>query len=320
MSKPNVFVTRVLPEPGLNLLKEHCQIDVWPDELPAPRPELLARVKDARGIVSLLTDRIDAEVMDAAPGLKVICNVAAGYDNIDLAAAKQRGIWVTNLPGVLTETTADLGFALLMAAARRLPEGRDYAKNGHWKTWGMTTLLGQDIHSATLGIAGMGRIGAAIARRGKGFNMRVIYHNRNRNEAAERELGAEYVSKEELLKQSDFLMLIMSYSPAARHFIDAAALSMMKPTATLINMARGGAVDTDALTHAMREKKVFAAALDVTDPEPLPAAHPLYQLDNVLIVPHLGSASVVTREKMSIMAAQNCIAGVMGQRPENSVE
>jgi glyoxylate reductase len=319
MSKPNVFVTRVLPEAGLNLLKEHCQIDVWPDELPTPRPELLARVKDARGIVSLLTDRIDAEVMDAAPGLKVICNVAAGYDNIDLAAAKQRGIWVTNLPGVLTETTADLGFALLMSAARRLPEGRDYAKSGRWKTWGMTTLLGQDVHGATLGIAGMGRIGTAIARRGKGFNMRIIYHNRNRNEAAERELGAEYVSKDELLRQSDFLMLIMSYSPAARHFIDAAALSIMKPTATLINMARGGAVDTDALTHAMREKKIFAAALDVTDPEPLPAAHPLYQLDNVLIVPHLGSASVVTREKMSIMAAQNCIAGVMGLRPENSV-
>lgn len=319
MTKPNVFVTRVLPEAGLNLLREHCQIEVWPDELPAPRPELLARVKDAHGIVSLLTDRIDAEVMDAAPGLKVICNVAAGYDNIDLTAAKQRGIWVTNLPGVLTETTADLGFALLMAAARRLPEGRDYAKNGQWKTWGMTTLLGQDIHGATLGIAGMGRIGAAIARRGKGFNMRVIYHNRNRNEAAERELGAEYVSKEELLKQSDFLMLIMSYSPAARHFIDTAALSMMKPTATLINMARGGAVDTDTLTHAMREKKIFAAALDVTDPEPLPATHPLYQLDNVLIVPHLGSASVVTREKMSIMAAQNCIAGVMGQKPENAI-
>ncbi|HQW36249.1 MAG TPA: D-glycerate dehydrogenase [Thermoflexales bacterium] len=320
MTKPNVFVTRVLPEAGLNLLKEHCQIEVWPGELPAPRPELLARVKGAQGIVSLLTDRIDAEVMDAAPGLKVICNVAAGYDNIDLAAAKQRGIWVTNLPGVLTETTADLGFALLMAAARRLPEGRDYAKNGHWKTWGMTTLLGQDIHGATLGIAGMGRIGAAIARRGKGFNMRVIYHNRNRNEAAERELGAEYVSKEELLRQSDFLMLIMAYSPAVRHFIDANALAMMKPTSTLINMARGGAVDTDALTQAMREKKIFAAALDVTDPEPLPAAHPLYQLDNVLIVPHLGSASVVTREKMSVMAAQNCIAGVMGQRPENSVE
>ncbi len=314
-----IFVTRRIPERGLNKLLAFADCDVWQDELPPPRDEVLRRVRDVDGIVSLVTDRIDGEVMDAAPQLKVISNVAVGYDNIDVPAATQRNLWVTNTPGVLTETTADLGFALLLAAARHIHTGYDYARSGQWKTWGITLLLGQDVHGATLGIAGMGRIGQAIARRGKGFGMNIIYNNRKRDEAAEHELGATYVSKDELLRQSDFLMLTVPMSAETRHYIDAAALAHMKPTATLINIARGGVVDTNALYDAMKARKIFAAALDVTDPEPLPHTHPLYALDNVLIIPHLGSASVETRSRMADIAASNMISVLSGNGPLNAV-
>lgn len=318
-AKPRVFATRVIPERGMALLQAHCDLDVWPDELPAPRAELLARAARAEGIVSLVTDRMDAELMDAAPSLRVISNVAVGYDNIDVAAATQRKIVVTNTPGVLTETTADLGFALLLAAARRLAEGYDYAKSGQWRTWGINLLLGQDVHGATLGIAGLGRIGTAIARRARGFDMRVLYHNRKRDEAAESDLGVRFVTKDELLRESDFVVLTLPFNAETRHFVDAAALRQMKPTATLINIARGGVVDTQALLEAMQARRIFAAALDVTDPEPLPHSHPLYAQDNVLIIPHIASASVATRNRMAEMAAQNCIAALRGERPPNAV-
>jgi glyoxylate reductase len=320
MSKKKVFVARIIPAAGLNLLLEAAEVTVWPGELPPTRTELIERVKGVDGIVSLLTDKIDGEVMDAAgPQLKIISNVAVGYDNVDVAAAKQRGIMVTNTPGVLTETSADMAFALLMTAARRLPEGERYARAGNWKTFGFTLLLGRDVHGATLGIAGMGRIGAAVARRAKGFGMKILYTARKPHPDVEAELGAQHVSKESLLSESDFISLHTPLNAETRGYIGAAELAQMKPTAILINTARGPVVDTHALYEAMRAKRIFAAALDVTDPEPLPADHPLYTLDNVLIVPHLASASVATRNKMAEIAATNMAAGLRGERPENLV-
>jgi glyoxylate reductase len=320
MSKKKVFVARIIPAAGLNILLEAAEVTVWPGELPPTRTELIERVKGVDGIVSLLTDKIDGEVMDAAgPQLKIISNVAVGYDNVDVAAAKQRGILVTNTPGVLTETSADMAFALLLAAARRLPEGERYARAGNWKTFGFTLLLGRDVHGATLGIAGMGRIGAAVARRAKGFGMKILYTARKPHPDVEAELGAQHVSKETLLRESDFISLHTPLNAETRGYIGAAELTQMKPTAILINTARGPVVDTHALYEAMKAKRIFAAALDVTDPEPLPADHPLYTLDNVLIIPHLASASVATRNKMAEIAATNMAAGLRGERPENVV-
>ena len=317
-----VLITRLIPDIGVRILRESNQIDLTAsqNEMPPSREELLQNVKGMDGIVSLLTERMDGELMDAAgPQLKCISTVAVGFDNIDVNAAKQRGIMVTNTPGVLTETSADMAFALLMAAARRLPEGERYAKSGEWKTWGMTILLGQDIHGATLGIAGMGRIGAAVARRAKGFGMNILYTARKPHEDVEQELGARRVSKEDLLAQSDFVSVHTPLTPETRGYIGVAELAQMKPTAVLINTARGPVVDTNALYEAMKVKQIFAAALDVTDPEPLPADHPLYTLDNVLIVPHLASASVKTRDRMAEIAATNMVAAMKGEEPPNRV-
>lgn len=317
MSKPRVFVTRIIPERGLRKVLEQTDATVWEDELPPPRAVLLEWASQADGLLTLLTDKIDAELMDAAPRLKVVANFAVGFDNFDVPAATQRGILMTNTPGVLTDTTADLAFALLMACARRIVEGRDYAKNGHWRTWGPMLLMGQDIHGATLGIAGIGRIGLAMARRAAGFGMRILYHDAMRSEVAEKELGAVPVSKEELLTQSDFVSLHVPLTPETRHYIDAAALKLMKPNAVLVNTSRGPVVDTMALYAALKAKQIFAAGLDVTDPEPLPADHPLYTLDNALIVPHIASASFETRSKMAEMAADNLLAGLAGKLPPN---
>lgn len=317
MSKPKVFVSRIIPERGLSRILENTDATVWQDELPPPRDVLLQRVRDCEGLVSLLTDKIDGELFDAAPKLKVVANYAVGFDNIDVPAATQRKIPVSNTPGVLTETTADLAFTLLVSCARRIAEGRDYAKNGRWKTWGPQLLLGQDIYGATLGIAGIGRIGYAVARRAKGFNMKIIYNDAVHNEMAEKELGARYVSKEELLAQSDFLSLHVPLLPETRHYIDAAALATMKPTAVLVNTSRGPVVDTMALYEALKARRIFAAGLDVTDPEPLPANHPLYTLDNALIMPHIASASFETRNRMAEIAADNLLAGLAGKVPPN---
>ena len=317
MSKPRVFVTRIIPDRGLRKVLEQTDATVWEDELPPPRAVLLEWASQADGLLTLLTDKIDAELMDAAPRLKVVANFAVGFDNFDVPAATQRGILMTNTPGVLTDTTADLAFALLMACARRIVEGRDYAKNGHWRTWGPMLLMGQDIHGAPLGIAGIGRIGLAMARRAAGFGMRILYHDAMRSEVAEKELGAIPVSKEELLTQSDFVSLHVPLTPETRHYIDAAALKLMKPNAVLVNTSRGPVVDTMALYAALKAKQIFAAGLDVTDPEPLPADHPLYTLDNALIVPHIASASFETRSKMAEMAADNLLAGLAGKLPPN---
>jgi glyoxylate reductase len=319
--RPRVLVTRVIPDEGLDPVREACDVDLWTDELPPPRDELLRRVAGVAGLLSLLTDRIDDELLDAAgPQLKVVSNFAVGFDNIDVPALTSRGIPAGNTPGVLTETTADLAFALLMAAARRIPESVDYVRDGNWRTWGPMLLMGVDVHDATLGIVGFGRIGREMARRGRGFGMRVLYHDvQPARPAEEAALGARRVEMDELLRESDFVSLHVNLTPETQHLIDAAALSAMKPTAILVNTSRGPVVDPDALTDALRDGAIFAAGLDVTEPEPLPADHPLVGLPNCVVVPHIASASRVTRGKMAAIAAANLLAGLRGERLPNPV-
>jgi glyoxylate reductase len=318
MTKQNIYITRIIPGPALNTLHQSCDVNLWEGELPPPRETILQEIANAEGIISLLTDKIDAEVMDAAPNLKVISNFAVGYDNIDIAAATERKIAVGNTPGVLTETTADLAFALLMSAARRIVESEHYVKAGKWTTWGPTTLLGQDIYGATLGIIGFGNIGQAVARRARGFGMKILFCDNDKNDAAY-ELGAERCSLDDLLEQSDFVSLHVPLTVQTQHMIGEKQLSMMKPTAILINTARGGIVDPVALYDALKDNIIGAAALDVTEPEPIKMDDPLLTLDNCLIVPHIGSASVATREKMAIMSAENLLAGLKGAKLPNCV-
>jgi glyoxylate reductase len=316
VTRPRVFVARIIPDDGLRLVTDACDADVWPDELPPPRDELLRRIAGCDGALTLLTDRVDAEFLDAAgPGLKVVSNYAVGFDNVDVDECTRRGIPVGNTPGVLTETTADLAWALMMAAGRRLPEGDHYVRAGRWRTWGPLLLLGTDVHGATLGIVGFGRIGQAVARRATGFGMTILYHDVARAAPeSERELGARFVPLDELLERADYVSLHVNLTPETTHLIDAGALRRMKPTAVLVNTSRGPVVDTDALTEALRSDEIAAAALDVTDPEPLPADHPLIGLDNCLVVPHIASASRATRGRMAEMAAANLLAGVRGER------
>jgi lactate dehydrogenase-like 2-hydroxyacid dehydrogenase len=314
--RPRVFVSRIIPSEGLDRVREACDVDLWEDELPPPRDELLRRVAGCDGVLTLLTDRVDDEFLDAAgPRLKVVSNYAVGFDNIDVAACARRGIPVGNTPGVLTDTTADLAWALLMAAARRLPEGDRYVRAGYWKTWGPLLLLGPDVHGATIGIVGFGRIGQAVARRAQGFGMEILYHDLQPLPPSVTDpLGATYLPLEELLPRSDFVSLHVNLSPVTRHLINAETLAMMRPTAVLVNTSRGPVVDQAALAAALRDGVIWAAALDVTDPEPIPMDDPLVGLDNCLIVPHIASASRATRGRMASMAAANLIAGVRGDR------
>jgi len=321
MTKPKVYVTRLIPEQGLNMLMNAFDTEVWLGETPPPREVLLSKVRGIDGLLSLLTDPIDAETMNAAgPQLKIISNYAVGYDNVDVPAATERGILVSNTPDVLTETTADLTFALLMAAARRILEGADFVRAGKWKTWGPTLLLGQDIHHATLGIIGMGRVGAAVARRARGFSMKVIYYDyRHRREKGE-DVGALMCdSIDGLLAEADFVSLHVPLKPETYHLINAEALRKMKRTGVLINTSRGPVVDTEALYDALRTRQIAYAALDVTDPEPLPPDHKLLTLPNCLVVPHIGSASMATRARMAVMAAENLLAGLRGEVPPHLV-
>jgi glyoxylate reductase len=319
MSKPKVFVTRAIPEKGLEIIREFCEVDLWQDELPPSRDELLNRVEGVDGLLSLLTDRVDGEVMDAAGGqLKVISNHAVGFDNIDVPAATARKIPVGNTPDVLTDATADFAFALLMAVARRIPEGERYVHQGKWKTWGPKLLLGVDIKGATLGLVGFGRIGQAMARRAAGFDMRVIYYD-PKNVKSSASPKAERVDFETLLEESDFLSIHTPLTPDTRHLIDAEALARMKPNAVLINTARGPVVDPDALYQALKEKRIFGVGLDVTEPEPILLDSQLLKLDNVIVVPHIASASTTSRNQMSWMAAQNLIAGLKGEQLPNCV-
>lgn len=311
---PKVFVTRVIPEEGLVMLREAAETEVWQDELPPPYATLLEKIKNADGLLSLLTDKIDPNLMDSNPRLKVVANMAVGFDNIDIPAATARGIPIGNTPGVLTDTTADFAFTLLMSAARRIPEGVDYVRAGKWKTWGPLLLTGPDIHGATLGIIGFGRIGQGMAKRGSGFDMRVLYHDVYRREDLEKSMGVRYADMDMLLRESDFITVHTDLNEKTRHLINAAAFAKMKRTAILINSARGPIVDPNALYDALKSEKIAAAALDVTEPEPIPSDSPLIKLPNCLIVPHIASASITTRAKMAEMAAANVIAGIRGDK------
>jgi lactate dehydrogenase-like 2-hydroxyacid dehydrogenase len=315
-SRPRVFVSRIIPDEGLGLVTAQTDADIWQDELPPPRDELLRRVTGVDGFLALLTDRVDDELLDrAGPQLKVVSNYAVGFDNIDVPACTRRGVAVGNTAGVLTETTADAAFALLMAAARRLPEAYDYVRQGRWKTWGPMLLLGPDIHHATLGILGFGRIGREVAKRGRGFDMNILYYDvYPAPPEEEARLDARRASLDEVLAQSDFITLHVNLTPETHHMMNRQTFAKMKRTAVLVNASRGPVVDPDALYDALRDGVIAAAALDVTEPEPIGADHKLLTLPNCLIVPHIASGSIATRGEMARIAAENLLSGLQ-RRP-----
>ncbi|MDX2161280.1 MAG: D-glycerate dehydrogenase [bacterium] len=315
-----VLVTRRLPAPALEKISAALTLDLWDSDDPPEQAVLMDRVRGKAGILCTISDRIDAALMDAAGGsLKVISQMAVGYDNIDIHAAAARGIVVGNTPGVLTEATADLALALLLAAARRLPEGSATIRAGRWTTWRPMEQLGRDLHGATLGIIGFGRIGQAVARRAHGFGLHILAYSPSLTAEDARQHGAERADLTDLLRRSDFVSLHTPLNADTRHLIDAAALAHMKPDAILINTARGAVVDQEALTEALQNGRIGGAALDVTDPEPMRPDDPLLSLPNVLIVPHVGSATHHTRTRMALMAADNLIAGVRGEPLPNPV-
>ncbi len=316
--KPKVFVTRRIPNAGMVLLQKEADVKLWKEPAPPEYSLLVQEARGADGLLCMLTDTIDGNLMDAiGPQLKVISQISVGIDNIDLAAATARNIPVGNTPGVLTETTADLAWSLLMAAARRIVESDRFVRAGKWKTWGPIDFLGLDIAGATLGIIGFGRIGQAVARRARGFNMRTLYYSRRRHSEAEAECRAQYVDQDTLLHESDFVSIHTNLTPETRHFMNEARLSMMKPTGILINTARGSVVDSAALYRALTSGTIAYAALDVTEPEPIEPDDPLLDLDNIVLLPHIGSASVKTRDRMAEMAAENLLAGLKGERLPN---
>jgi glyoxylate reductase len=321
MARPKVFVTRKIFQEALDRISQAAEMEVWPDDLPPPYEVLLQKARDADGILTMLTDKIDANLMEKSSRLKVISNMAVGHDNIDVAAATRRGIRVGYTPGVLTETTADLVFSLLLAAARRVVEADSYVRDGRWQTWGPMVLLGQDIHHATLGIIGLGRIGTEVARRARGFNMKILYYSRTRRTPGEEsELGLEYVDRmPELLSRSDFISVHVPLTQETYHLIGAAEFAVMKPTAVFINASRGAVTDQRALHEALKSGKIFSAAIDVTETEPIPMDDPLLTLKNIVITPHIGSASVLTRTRMSLMATDNLLAGLRGEALPNCV-
>ncbi len=315
--KPRVIVTREVFDPVLDLLREHFDVEdnqadeIWSGET------LARKLADKEGALTTGTDRIDAALVHNCPRLKAVCNMAVGYNNIDLAACTAVGVMATNTPGVLDDTTADMAWALLLATARRIAESDAWVRRGEWKTWGFKQRLGMDVHHATLGILGMGRIGRAVAQRARGFDMRVLYHNRNPlPEETERATNVHYVSKVTLLREADFLVLLLPYAPENHHCIGAAELALMQPTAMLINIARGGLVDDAALIAALKSARLAGAGLDVFEGEP--ALNPEFaQLDNVVLSPHAGSATHATRLKMALLAAENLIAALTGGDPPN---
>lgn len=303
-------MTRRLPGGALDALAREATVDLWPDELPPAYETMLRHVRDADGLICLLTDRVDADLIAFAPRLRVISNVAVGYDNIDVAAATARAIPVGNTPGVLTETTADLAFALILAAARRIVEADAFVRHGKWRTWDPGLLLGHDVHGATLGVVGFGKIGQAVARRASGFGMRVLFTNRSPIESG---LGTQ-AELDALLRESDFVSLHVPATADTAAMIGEAQLRMMKPAAILVNTARGTIVDQPALVRALHEGWIAGAGLDVTAVEPIAFDDPLLRAPNVTLLPHIGSASHATRERMAVMAVENCLAGLRGER------
>ena len=320
MTRPAVLVARAVFPETVARLREHFDVDDNPGDVILGKPELIARLHGKQGAFTTGSERIDGEVLDANPQLRVVCNMAVGYNNFDIPAFDARGVLATNTPDVLTETTADFGFALMMATARRITEAEHFLRRGEWNRWSYDMFTGSDVHGATLGILGMGRIGQAIARRGAlGFGMPVIYHNRSRLPPAdEAPIGARYADKTTLLREADHLLLVLPYSAASHHAIGAAELGLMKPSATLTNIARGGIVDDAALAAALRDRRIAAAGLDVFEGEP--AVHSdLLALPNVVLTPHIASATVATRRAMADLAADNLIAALTGGVPPTPI-
>ncbi len=320
MSKPQVFVTRIIPDEGLEMVRTAADVDVWQGELPPPYDVLVEKIASVDGLLCLLTDTIDRGLIHAAgESLKVISQMAVGYDNIDIPAATERGIPIGNTPGVLTDATADFAWALLMAAARRVVEADKFTRDGHWKTWGPTLLLGPDIAGATLGIVGLGRIGQAVVKRAQGFQMRIVYHDIQRRPDLEEKMGVEFASLDSLLQESDFVSIHTVLSDETHHLFGDKQFELMKPSGILINTARGPIVDPIALYSALHNGKIAYAALDVTESEPIHADDPLLELENIIITPHIASASKQARTKMATMAAENLIAGLKGEDLPNCV-
>jgi len=314
--RPLVAVTREIPRPGLDLLETACDTRIWPGEMPPTPDELDAFLEGAQGVLTLLDDRIDGAVLDRHPDLEIVSNYAVGYDNINVDDATARGVAVCNTPGVLTETTAEFAFTLLVATARRVVEAADYIRAGRWHTWGPQVLLGQNVYGATLGIVGFGRIGKALAGMASGFNMRILVPDTSSDREGAAEVGAELVPYDQLLQDSDYISLHVALNDDTYQMFGAREFGLMKPNAILINTSRGRVVDTDALLAALTDGEILAAGLDVSDPEPLPADHPLVALPNCTIAPHIASATVQTRTAMAEMAARNLVAWFEGRSPD----
>jgi glyoxylate reductase len=320
MPKPKVYVTRELPERGLNLIRRYFDAEVWPEYAPPPKKVIIDKAKNVDALASLLSDKIDAEVFNAAPKLKIVSQLAVGFDNIDVAEATKRGIYVTNTPEVLTDTTADFAWALLMAAARRVAEADKYVRTGQWKVaWHPVMLAGRDVFGATIGIVGAGRIGYAVAKRAKGFDMKILFYDVVPRPEIEKDLGGKKVDMDTLLKESDFVSIHVPLMKETHHLINAERLKLMKKTAYLINNSRGPVVDEKALYEALKKGQIAGAGLDVFEQEPTPVDNPLLKLDNVVVAPHISSASLETRSKMAEMVAENLVAFFQGKKPPNLV-
>ncbi len=312
--RPRVFVTRRIPAAGLESIRAHCDAEVWAGDLPPSYEHIREKIADCEGLVSLLTDRVDAALLDAAPRLKVVSNYAVGFNNVDVPACTARGVCVGNTPGVLTDATADMAFCLLIAPARRLVDGHDYGRAGRWKTWEPLGHLGQDLAGRTLGVVGMGRIGYALARRcQRGWDMKVLYFDVHRSEKAEQDLGARLVDLDTLLAQSDFVSVHTDLNDSTRGLFNLATFRKMKPSAVFVNTARGPIVVERDLVEALKTGVIFAAGLDVTDPEPPAADGPLYGVPNLIVAPHIASATVGTRNAMADICARNLLAGLRGE-------
>lgn len=321
MTKPNVYVTRQLFKPAINIIEKHCTVEIFDGEdNPIPRTLLLEKVKDANGLLCLLTDKIDKKVLDAGKKLRVISNYAVGFNNIDVNEATKRGIYVTNTPGILTETTADCAFALLMASARRITEGDRNIRTKKWvHAWGPKMFIGADVHGKTLGIIGLGRIGTAMTQRAKGFDMKVIYYDPYRREDLEKGWGIGYTPLDELLATSDFVSVHVPLTEETHHLISKEQFSKMKRTAYLINTSRGPVIDEKALYEALKNRTIAGAGIDVFENEPLDRNSPLIELDNIVMTPHIASASIETRTAMAVMAATNLVSVLLGKEPPNTV-
>ena len=318
-SNPRVFVSRIIPQSAIDLLKRDTDLELNEEDIPLDKRDLIRRIQGKQALICLITDIVDDEILASNTSLKVVSNVAVGYDNIDVQSATKRRIIVTNTPGVLTETTADLTWALVMATARRIVEADQFTRARKFKQWSISMFLGHDVYGKTLGICGFGRIGRAMAKRARGFNMKVLYTGvRRADQEVERELGVRFVDKETLLRESDFVTLHVLLLEETVHYISERELNLMKSTAHLINASRGPVVDEMALIRALREKRIAGAGLDVYEHEPT-LSPGLADLENVVLLPHIGSASTETRTKMAVTAAQNCIAALKGERPPNLV-